>query len=75
MFPKEEETLAPPLLQASQISYDKATVKRGTVENDINATGDLISVSQKDFYFQYSGGVLERNRAAAVIDQADSVVR
>ena len=65
LFPREEQMLSPPLLQTPQITYDQVTVKKGTIENDATGTGNLVSVSQEDYSFQYSGGVLESIRVKA----------
>lgn len=37
LFPKEEEVLAPPLMEPPEISYETKEVKKGTIEKSINA--------------------------------------
>lgn len=58
-MPKEEQMLAPPLLPTPTISYDQVKVQKGTIENNKTGTAYLVSASQQNYFFAYSGGVIE----------------
>jgi macrolide-specific efflux system membrane fusion protein len=55
-FPKEEEVLAPPLVQPEEITYDTIEVKKSNIEKKITGTGYFVSVSHSDLFFKYRGG-------------------
>lgn len=59
VLPKEEQTLAPPLVEAAKVTYDEIPVKKGNIENTIKGTGSLVSVNQGTLFFKYKGGALK----------------
>ena len=59
LFPKEEEVLAPPLIEPPEITYDTTAVKRGTVEKKITGSGSFVSISQSNLFFKSRGGRLK----------------
>lgn len=56
LFPKEEEVLAPPLIEPPEITYDVMEVKRGTIEKKITGSGIFVSVEQGNMFFKARGG-------------------
>lgn len=59
LYPKEEQMLAPPLVEAPKITYDEATVAKGNIEKKISGQATLISVNQANFFFKFKGGTLK----------------
>lgn len=58
-FPKEEEVLAPPLIEPPKIIYDTIDVKKGTIERKIMGSGSFMSVSQENLNFKFRSGYLK----------------
>lgn len=58
LFPKEEEILAPPLVEETAITYQTRTAMLGDIENRINVTGNFEYAEVKPLYFEYRGGRL-----------------
>jgi len=59
LFPKEEEVLAPPLVEPPEITYDTTEVKKGTIEKKITGSGTFVSVMQENLFFKNRGGRLK----------------
>lgn len=59
LFPKEEEVLAPPLIEPPEITYDTTAAKKGTVEKKITGSGSFVSISQSNLFFKSRGGRLK----------------
>lgn len=59
LLPKEEELLAPPLIQAPKVTYEEVAVTKGTIEKKITGQGSLVSVSQENLFFKFKGGTLK----------------
>ncbi len=51
IMPKEEETLAPPLIQPEIITYKTVKPTTGFIEDSINVTGSFIPVMIHDIFF------------------------
>ena len=62
LLPKEEELLAPPIMEAPEISYRTVAVKRGTVENSIRVTGYFVYAEQHSVSFKTMTGRLKAIR-------------
>jgi len=58
LFPREEKILAPPLIEAPEISYEVKEVERKTIEKTVMGSGTMVSVVQVDHYFEHRGGRL-----------------
>lgn len=58
LFPREEEVLAPPLMEPPEISYELYTAQRGSIVDDFRVTGVLVYAQQQNVYFRYRGGRL-----------------
>lgn len=56
LFPKEEEILAPPLIEPTEITYDVIEVKRGDIERKVTGTGTFVSTQQSPIFFKNRGG-------------------
>jgi len=56
LFPKEEEVLAPPLIEPPEITYDVMEVTRGTIEKKITGSGIFVSIEQGNMFFKARGG-------------------
>lgn len=59
LFPKEEEVLAPPLIEPPEITYETAEVKKGTIEKKITGSGTFVSIEQSNMFFKHRGGRLK----------------
>lgn len=59
LFPKEEEVLAPPLVEPPEISYETAQVKKGVVEKSVTGSGTFVSIDQTNAFFKHRGGRLK----------------
>lgn len=59
LFPKEEEVLAPPLVEPPEITYETAEVKKGVIEKKITDSGTFVSVEQANMFFKHRGGRLK----------------
>jgi macrolide-specific efflux system membrane fusion protein len=58
LLPKEEEMLAPPLMEPPEITYETYEAKRGTIVDDFRVTGNFVYAKQENVYFRYRGGRL-----------------
>ena len=56
ILPKEEEPMAPPLVQPKDVVYTTVDVARGNIVNSIQGMGRVESVKMVDLYFESSGG-------------------
>lgn len=56
LFPQEEEVLAPPLIEPTEITYDVIEVKKGDIEKRITGTGTFVSTHQEPIFFKNRGG-------------------
>ncbi len=59
LFPKEEEVLAPPLVEPPEITYETTKVTRGVIEKKLTASGTFVSVEQSNMFFRHRGGRLK----------------
>lgn len=59
LFPKEEEVLAPPLIEPPEITYETMTVKRGTIEKKIMGSGSFVPVTHSNLFFKNRSGRLK----------------
>ena len=75
IFPKEEEVLAPPLIEPEKVTYNTIEVKKGDIERKITGTGYFVSVSQKDLFFTYRGGRIKaiHVREGDIIKEGDLI--
>src|SRR5690606_28641602 len=82
LFPKEEEVLAPPLVEPPEITYETQEVKKGVIEKKITASGTFVSIEQANMFFKHRGGRLkkihvkvgdyvEKGQLIAELDSAD----
>jgi RND family efflux transporter MFP subunit len=55
LFPKEEDALAPPLVQPKKQTYETAKVTRGTIEQVVHGNGTFVSASVYPVYFTEDG--------------------
>ena len=60
LFPKEEEVLAPPLIEPPEITYETLEATRGTIEKKITAGGNFVSIEQGNMFFKNRGGRLKK---------------
>lgn len=58
-FPKEEEVLAPPLIETPKISFTTMDVKSGNIERKISVNGTFTSAHLENLYFKFRGGYLK----------------
>lgn len=82
LFPKEEEVLAPPLVEPPEITYETEEVKKGVIEKKITGSGTFVSIEQSNMFFKHRGGRLkavnvkvgdyvEKGHVIAELDSAD----
>ncbi|HZJ56859.1 MAG TPA: efflux RND transporter periplasmic adaptor subunit [Clostridia bacterium] len=60
LFPKEEEVLAPPLIEPPKITYETTKAARGIIEKKITGSGTFVSVEQGNMFFKNRGGRLKK---------------
>jgi macrolide-specific efflux system membrane fusion protein len=58
LLPKEEEMLAPPLMEPPEITYEWYEAKRGTIIDDFRISANFVYSKQENVYFRYRGGRL-----------------
>ena len=58
LLPKEEEILAPPIMEPPEITYKTYPVKRGTIEDSIRVTGYFVYAEQHSVSFKSRTGRL-----------------
>jgi multidrug efflux pump subunit AcrA (membrane-fusion protein) len=59
LFPAEEETLAPPLVEPGEISYRTAQATIGYIEDSIKKTAYFVPVLDRDHFFSARAGRLK----------------
>lgn len=59
LLPKEEETLAPPLMKPPEISYKTFQVKRSTIIDKVTSVGYFVYTDQIPLYFRHQSGRLK----------------
>ena len=64
LYPKEEKILAPPLVQAVEVSYDLITVNKATIEKRVTGIGFFVSENQVDHFFKYQNGRIKAIHAS-----------
>jgi multidrug efflux pump subunit AcrA (membrane-fusion protein) len=58
LLPKEDEILAPPLMEPPEIQYNLIEAKRATIENKVVASGHFIFAENHSLHFKHRGGRL-----------------
>ena len=58
LLPREEEMLAPPLMEPPEITYEWYEVKRATIIDDFRVSGNFVYAKQENVYFRQRGGRL-----------------
>jgi macrolide-specific efflux system membrane fusion protein len=56
LLPKEEEVLAPPLIEPPEVSYQTEAVERGTIEDVVRVSGSFVSAEERNLFYRYRGG-------------------
>lgn len=86
LLPKEEELLAPPIMEAPEITYRTVAVKKGSVENSVRVTGYFVYAEQysvsfksmtgrlRDIHVEY-GEVVEEGQILAELETDNLAVR
>ena len=59
LLPKEEEMLAPPLMEPPEITYEWREARIGTIVDDFRVTGSFVYTVQRDLSFRDRGGRLK----------------
>lgn len=80
LLPREEDLLAPPLLETPQITYQLCKARRGTIIDDFQVTGTFGYARKENVFFRYRGGRLlrisvsyaERVKAGVLIAELDT---
>lgn len=57
LFPKEEEVLAPPLVEPSPIKYEVAEVVQGTIEKSVSGNASFTTVKTAELSFPETKGL------------------
>ncbi|UFT99661.1 efflux RND transporter periplasmic adaptor subunit [Radiobacillus kanasensis] len=60
IMPKEEEVVAPPLVEPAQVNYDVAEVKKGEIINRITGTATFMPAYNEGLFYEEQGGRLEK---------------
>lgn len=73
LLPKEEDTLAPLLLQTSEFNYNVEKIKRGNIENRLIVEGKLVNRNRTALSFYPYGGVLKsmKVRVGSIVKRGD----
>ena len=58
LFPKEEEKLAPPLMEPPKVTYELISVKKSSIIDDFVVNGVFRYTKQENLYFKARGGRL-----------------
>lgn len=75
LLPREEEILAPPIMQPPEISYKTIPVVKKTIENSVRVTAYFVYAEQKSVQFRASSGRLKSiNVEYGEIVEKDQVV-
>ncbi|WP_235182585.1 efflux RND transporter periplasmic adaptor subunit [Gracilibacillus boraciitolerans] len=69
LLPKEEQVLAPPLVEPATVEYDVAEVQSGAIIKRLTGTANFIPVSSENLFYQQSGGRLDMIH----VSESDSV--
>lgn len=56
LLPREEQTLAPPLVEPAKVQYKTVKVKRDSVIKRVKGTAEFAAVDKKELSFSESGG-------------------
>ncbi|HET6485031.1 MAG TPA: hypothetical protein VFH83_01345, partial [Spirochaetia bacterium] len=64
LLPKEEQKLAPPLMEPPQITYETITARRGTILDDFRVSGMLAYANQENLSFRSRTGRLLKRYVA-----------
>jgi RND family efflux transporter MFP subunit len=59
LLPRQEETLAPPLMETPKIAYDTAVVRKGTIEDVVTVPGIFVNRERTSVYFAPRGGFIK----------------
>jgi membrane fusion protein, macrolide-specific efflux system len=69
ILPKEEDLLAPPLLESPQITYEVFEARRGEIINDLEVNGTFVYARRESIFFRFGGGRLLK----IYVSEADQV--
>jgi len=75
-LPKEEQTLAPPLVEPAKLDYEVAKVKKGGIIRRVSGTGTLIPIHHLDLSYSKDGGRLKKINVAegALVKKGQTLV-
>jgi membrane fusion protein, macrolide-specific efflux system len=59
LFPKEEQILAPPLIEPAEITYSVIEVERGNIERKLTSYGSFVSIDQSNVFYEGTSGRIE----------------
>jgi macrolide-specific efflux system membrane fusion protein len=82
LFPKEEEVLAPPLVEPAPVNYEVAKVERGTLVKSVKGSSTFTATDKKELSFRnptgrlksflvQSGDVVKKGQVLAELDAGD----
>lgn len=64
LLPKEEEVIAPPLVEPAEVEYDIAEVKEGEIINRLTGIASFVPVGSESLYFEQEGVRLKKVHVA-----------
>jgi len=59
LFPREEQILAPPLIEPAEITYSVIEVERGDIERKLTSYGSFVSVEQSNVFYEGTSGRID----------------
>lgn len=59
LLPRQEESLAPPLMETPKIAYDTAVARKGTIEDTVSVQGIFVNRERTSVYFAPRGGFIK----------------
>src|SRR5699024_188016 len=60
LLPKEEPTLAPPLVEPAKVEYDTTKVKRDTIIRRVKGVAEFSATDKRQLSFNESGGRISK---------------
>lgn len=64
LLPKEQEMVAPPLVESAQVEYDIEEVKKGEIIKRLTGIANFVPVGNENLYFEQEGGRLKKIHVA-----------
>ncbi|WP_244535159.1 efflux RND transporter periplasmic adaptor subunit [Gracilibacillus kekensis] len=76
IFPKEEQVIAPPLVEPAKVNYDVAEVEKGTIVKQLTGTATFSPHTSENLFYQQTGGRLEKVhvKESDIVKKGDTLI-